>query len=118
MKTSIFKVLFLVMIAVSVTFVSCRREEPTVATVSVKNASDDFVPGATVRLFAEDGNRIDTTATTNGAGLVTFDFSEFYELGQSGLFVLNIEVAKGIQWGEGIIKVEEEVENEETVVIN
>lgn len=108
---------------------SCRREEPTIATIFVKNAEGTFVPGAEVRMFGvETGDqdngvahgeiRIDTLGTTNGAGQVTFDLSEFYELGQSGLFVLDIEVSKEDLWGEGIIKVEEEVENEETITIN
>ena len=128
MKKNAFKVILLSAAVVAVLFSSCRKEEPTIAKIYVKNTMDNFVPGATVRLFGaetadQDGDehgeiRIDTTGTTNGAGQVTFDLSEFYELGQSGLFVLDIEVSKGEQWGEGIIKVEEEEENEETVVIN
>jgi hypothetical protein len=48
---------------------------------------------------------------------VTFDFSDFYEEGQAGFAVLDIEASKGSDEGEGIIKIEEKKVNEETVVI-
>ena len=127
MKKHSFKALFILVAGVALAITSCRREDPTIATIFVKNTTETFVPGAEVRLFGVEGAntetehgeiRIDTTGTTNGAGQVTFDLSEFYELGQSGLFVLQVEVAKGEQFGEGIIKVEEETDNEETIIIN
>ena len=56
-------------------------------------------------------------AITNAAGDAVFDFTEFYEAGQAGLFVLNIEVEKDSLSAESIIKVEPEITNEETVIL-
>jgi hypothetical protein len=54
---------------------------------------------------------------TNGTGKVSFDFTDYYQEGQAGFAVLDIEASKGSLEGEGIIKIEEMKTNEETVVI-
>jgi hypothetical protein len=54
---------------------------------------------------------------TNGTGKASFDFSDYYQEGQAGFAVLDIEAKKGSLEGEGIIKIEEMKTNDETVVI-
>lgn len=104
---------------------SCKKDKQTIATVLVVNSDGEPVPGATVRLYAVPSEtppppnaiRFDTTQVTNGTGKVTFDFSDFYEKGQAGFAVLDIEASKGSESGEGIIKIEEEKTTEESVTI-
>lgn len=130
MKKTSLLFIFSVILITSTVLVSCRKEKPTVVVIEVRDVEGQTVGGADVRLFGlptpvdttgvqiEHGElRLDTTLATNGAGKVTFDFSDFYELGQSGLFVLNMEASKGLLFGEGIIKVEPEVETSKDVVI-
>ena len=57
------------------------------------------------------------TAYTNAAGIATFNYNEIYQLGQAGVAVLDIEAYKGNRQGQGIIKIEAEKTNEETVII-
>ena len=81
--------------------------------------------GAEVRLFAVGSVdqtfigelRFDTTQVTNAAGSVSFNFSEYYKQGQAGFAVLDIEATKGSLTGIGIIKIEEEMTNEQTVIM-
>ena len=109
------------MIAVS----GCKKDKQTIATVIVVDEDGDAVPGATVRLYAQSSEtppppnaiRFDTTQVSNGAGSVTFDFSDFYEEGQAGFAVLDIEAEKGSLEGAGIIKIVELETTEETVVM-
>jgi hypothetical protein len=82
-----------------------------------------LVPGATVILYGESTTdpiqpvvRRDTV-TTNSSGVATVNYDETYQLGQAGVAVLNISAEKGDLYGEGIIKIEEEVENTATVFI-
>lgn len=103
----------------------CNRDKETIATILVLDQEGDPVPGASVRLFSNPSElppppnelRFDTTSVTNGTGKVTFNFSEFYKSGQAGFAVLDIEVTKGPFSGIGIIKIEEEVTNEESITI-
>ena len=130
-KTSLLFIFGLVILA-SGTFVSCKKEKPTTVIVEVRDNENLVVSNADVRLFVlptpvdpdtpegqiEHGElRIDTTLSTNGAGKITIDFTDYYELGQSGLFVLNYEASKGVLFGEGIIKVEPEEETSKNVII-
>jgi hypothetical protein len=103
----------------------CKKDQQTIATITVVNADGEAVPGASVRLYAVSSEtppppqdvRFDTTQVTNGTGKVSFDFTEYYQEGQAGFAVLDIEAKKGALEGEGIIKIEEMKTNEETVVI-
>ena len=103
----------------------CKKDQQTIATISVVNADGEAVPGASVRLYAVSSEtppptnelRFDTTQVTNGTGKVSFDFSDYYKEGQAGFAVLDIEASKGSLAGEGIIKIEEMKTNDETVVI-
>lgn len=103
----------------------CRKDKETIANVIVVNQEGNVVPGATVRLYGKPSAnstntndvRFDTLGTTNSAGKVSFNFSEFYKSGQAGFAVLDIQVCKGTLAGTGIIKIQEEITNEETVKI-
>ncbi len=116
-------VLFIAFIAI--TLFSCDKVEETIATVRVVNSFGSPVSGATVRLYAVgsvDADQIgeirfDTTQVTNGSGRVSFNFSDFYKQGQAGFVVLDIEAEKGALYGQGIIKIEEEETNEESLTI-
>ena len=104
---------------------SCHEVEETIANVVVLNELGAPVQGASVRLFAfgsvdEDffgEPRFDTTAVTNAAGTVSFNFSPFYVQGQAGVAVLDIEASKSALFGTGLIKIEEELTNEATIII-
>lgn len=120
-KTWMLPSLFLVGFAT----VSCRKEAPTLAKIQVLDSNGTPCPGVAVRLFPEPTLTphgtivIDDLLYTDADGFVVFDYSDEYELGQSGFAVLNIEATSsdGLQFGEGIIKVEEERLNQETVII-
>ena len=104
---------------------SCHEVEETIANVIVLNDLGSPVQGASVRLFALGSvnqdfvgePRFDTTAVSNAAGLVSFNFSSFYVEGQAGFAVLDIEASKASLSGTGLIKIEEEVTNEATIFI-
>jgi hypothetical protein len=103
----------------------CKKDQQTIATITVVNSDGEAVPGASVRLYAVSSEtppppqdvRFDTTQVTNGTGKVSFDFTDYYQEGQAGFAVLDIAASKGSLEGEGIIKIEEMKTNEETVVI-
>jgi len=103
----------------------CKKDQQTIATITVVNSDGEAVPGASVRLYAVSSEtppppqdvRFDTTQVTNGTGKVSFDFTDYYQEGQAGFAVLDISAKKGSLEGEGIIKIEEMKTNEETVVI-
>jgi hypothetical protein len=103
---------------------SCRKKKDTIATIYVRNASQEPISGATVVLYGESttnpkGNvvRYDTT-TTDGNGIATINYNKVYQLGQAGVAVLNITATKDGSIGKGIIKIVEEKNNEKTVFIN
>jgi hypothetical protein len=103
----------------------CYEVEETIANVTVLNEFGSPVQGASVRLYAfgsvdEDfigEPRFDTTQVSNAAGMVTFNFSDFYVDGQVGFAVLDIEATKASLQGTGLIKVEEMTTSEATVYI-
>ncbi len=121
----ILPILFVALIAIS--FYSCRKEKDTTATVIVVNSFQEPVAGVSVRVYCptatcangslnEDMDREDIT---NSSGKVKFNYTEDYQLGQAGFAVLDVEVT---QIGSvspdatGVIKIEEEQENEQTIV--
>ena len=57
------------------------------------------------------------TAYTNSTGLASFNYNDIYQLGQAGVAVLDIKAQKLNKIGQGIIKIEAETINEETVFI-
>ncbi len=102
---------------------SCNREEDTIVIITVVDVLNDPVSEAEVRLFANpsvplgDPTRLDMTMTTDMMGLARFDYTEFYEQGQSGFAVLDIMATKDTLLGEDIIRILEEEVNEMTIVI-
>ena len=112
-------------VALMAGFAGCNEIEDTVAVVYVQNSLGAPVQGAEVRLYAVGSGtqnyigelRFDTTQVTNAAGSVSFNFSEYYKQGQAGFAVLDIQATKGSLTGIGIIKIEEELTNEQTVIM-
>lgn len=106
------------------TFLGCRKKKDTVAEITVRNSNGSTVADAQVILYptgSQQGSTINEsiydTAYTNQEGKARFSFNDVYQLGQAGVLVLNIRAKSGTSVGEGIIKIEEEVETEETVYI-
>lgn len=102
--------------------VSCGKPKDTVATVTVLDAGNLPVAGATVKVVGYDsfGNNpgvIDRETTTDANGKAIFNFNDLYKRGSAGFAVLEIEAEKGAMMGDGIIKVEEEKNNEQTITI-
>jgi hypothetical protein len=102
---------------------SCKKEKPTIAIITVNDQTGAPAYNAHVKLFANpplptgDQTRLNKEGYTDGSGRVSFDYSEFYEKGQSGFAVLDILATKDGITGRGIIKITEEVTNEEIVVL-
>jgi hypothetical protein len=65
---------------------------------------------------AELNQSLDQTVITDNNGMVYFDYTEYYQRGQVGLFVLNIEATAGDSLTvPGIINVIPQADNYETV---
>lgn len=112
----------LAVVFAAVNLTSCDKKGDTIAKITVVDVNNLPVGGATVRLIGRgsdgaDGGRIDVESTTDASGIATFNFNDYFERGQAGFAVLDIEVDKGALTGTGIIKVEEIVTNEATVTI-
>lgn len=106
-----------------VVFNSCRTKGDTIARITVRDTANMLVPNARVILFGTSTTdpiqpvvRRDT-AFTNSSGVAVFNYNDIYQLGQAGFAVLDIIVRKEDMTGSGIIKVEEEKENTQTVFI-
>ncbi len=104
-------------------FAACNKEKPTTAVIIVKHGDGTTVSDVHVKLFANppvplgDQTRLNKEAWTDGSGRATFDYSDFYEQGQSGFAVLDILCTRDTLMGEGIIKILEEETSEETVFL-
>lgn len=92
--------------------------------ITVLDTAGTPLYGVLVKLYANpttplqaDFSRLNKEGTTSSDGKVTFDYSEFYKRGQAGFAVLDILAEKDSLSGKGIIRIEEEQTNEETVVI-
>jgi len=104
---------------------ACKKEKDTLAVIKVVNVDGEPIAQASVRLYPEptaeganQGELIDELEQfTDAAGETVFDFSSYYELGQAGFAVLNIEAIKDSLSAEGIIKIDPEVTNSETVIL-
>ncbi len=94
---------------------SCGKQPDTLATITVLDSDSGPVSSATVHVYSSTGDRFDMEATTNSRGEVMFNFNEFYERGQSGLAVLDLEVTDGTNVFNDIIKIEGETNNLKTV---
>lgn len=112
-------ILFLGLITLMSLVSSCYKEKDTTAVITVLDVANVPVPGAEVKLYYKYATdslgtdlRLDKTATTDASGKANFNYTEEFKSGQAGLSVLDIEVDGNIL---GIIKIEEEKQNEETV---
>lgn len=112
-------ILFVGLITLMTMISSCYKEKSTTAVVTVLDVANAPVPGASVKLYYKYASdslgtelRLDKTQTTDASGKATFDYTDEFKSGQAGLSVLDIEVDGSIL---GIIKIEEEVQSEETV---
>lgn len=105
------------------TMVSCEKEEPTVAKIKVVDIDGNPVNNAKVYLHGTStttpprANIIHDTTYTDLDGYATFDFSDHFNLGQAGVFVLDIKVERLPETGTGIIKINQEEMNEERIII-
>jgi len=126
---SISGLLFLVVV-----FASCNKVVNTTATVTVLDEKEDAVQGAIVHVFPtpspQDTIALDTlvliesldeTKVTDNKGQVFFDYTEYYKRGQTGLFVLDMEVKyelpDTIITVQSVLKVEEKIENQKQVIL-
>ena len=106
-----------------VSLTSCRKKLDTIAHIYVKDETNASVSNAMVVLYGTNTQStpqqvaVYDTAYTNANGLATFNYNELYQLGQAGVAVLDIKAQKGNKVGQGIIKIEPETINEETVYI-
>lgn len=102
---------------------SCRKKDDTIVQITVKDAFNQTVDGATVKLLTlppyEQNSMpvLEMEGTSDAEGIVRFNFNDVYQLGQAGVAVLNIEVKKGDLEGSGIIKVEQEKVSKKVVGI-
>lgn len=115
--------LFAVAATTLVSLSACRKKMDTVAHIYVKDEANASVSNAMVVLYGTNTQStpqqvaVFDTAYTNVSGLATFNYNELYQLGQAGVAVLDIKAQKGNKTGQGIIKIEAEKVNEETVFI-
>ena len=116
-------VLLFSLFLLALTFTSCRKKGDTIANIYVKDETNTNVSGAMVILYGTNtGNTpqqvaVFDTLYTNSTGLASFNYNDIYQLGQAGVAVLDIKAQKLNRIGQGIIKIEAETVNEETVYI-
>ncbi|MEY3083866.1 MAG: hypothetical protein RL037_46 [Bacteroidota bacterium] len=119
MKYFLFSLLFIGVLFTT----SCRKKKDTIANIYVLDENNVPVDAAMVVLYGTNTGgtpqqvAVFDTAYTNTAGTATFNFNEIYQLGQAGVAVLDIKAQKLNKIGQGIIKIEAEKVNEETVNI-
>ena len=113
-------------------FSSCRKEKDTIATVLIVDSANTPKAGVFVRVFCPTstcsggtlGDNTNRTAITGANGKVTFNYTEDFQLGQAGFAVLDVAVylteaamdAYTPTETTGVIKIEEEQENEQTII--
>lgn len=116
-------VLLFSLVLFAFTFTSCRKKGDTIANIYVKDEDNLNVSGAMVILYGTNTGgtpqqvAVFDTAYTNSTGLASFNYNDIYQLGQAGVAVLDIKAQKFQKIGQGIIKIEAETINEETVFI-
>jgi hypothetical protein len=118
------KFILLVIVATSlISLGSCRKKKDTIANIYVFDSTN--VPQSEAMVILYGTNTAGTpqqvavfdTAYTNASGLASFNYNDIYQLGQAGVAVLDIKAQKLNKIGQGIIKIEAEKVNEETVFI-
>ncbi len=126
MKTNITKIVGLLFVVgfILTPTLGCRKKKDTIVNIYVRNATNDYIPGANVILYPDQSvpGEIDEkwekfNTITDASGKASFNFNEIYQLGQSGVAIANIRAILGNVEGQGVIKVVEEETSEETVFI-
>jgi hypothetical protein len=119
----------LTLIVFGLAFISCNREEDTIAEIIVETPEGSRVGGAEVRMFGQgtvDDNQvgdiaIDRTQFTNSNGVAEFDYTDQYEPGQSGFAILDVEITfespDSTSFVNGIMKVVEEEKTTKVFVL-
>lgn len=110
------------MVALSV---SCDKPQDTIGIITVEDLQGEPVHGAHVRVFGDPSDtvyatnkvRVDKEGTTGKSGTVEFNFEEYYEDGQSGMMVLDIEAKKDSFSAEDYIEIVHGEKNKKTVVL-
>ena len=103
--------------------IGCNKEKDTKAIIHVKDMDGHPLEGAYVKLYANipyplgDASRLKREGMTGSDGSVEFDYTQQYKQGQAGFAVLDILTYKDTLYAEGIIKIQEEETNEETVTM-
>ena len=124
--------LALIVTILAFTFSSCRKEKDTTATVLIVDSNNSPRAGVYVRVFCPDATcsggslnaNINRNSVTGADGKVTFDYTEDFQLGQAGFAVLDVAVyltesdmdAYTNTQTTGVIKIEEEIANEQTII--
>jgi hypothetical protein len=112
---------FFIFALLLLTLVSCRKEEDTIAIITVVDITNIPQAGFFVRMYGEgsDNNQgevqeiaIDRDIITDGNGQAK------YELGQAGFAVLNVSVTFNDTIYEGVLKVEPEEITEARIIVN
>jgi hypothetical protein len=116
-------VTFLSFATIFIVLSACVKIKPTTAVIYVKKPDGSMCSDAQVRLYGQPANitsanasqklRIDLIAVTDGEGRAFFDLTEFYDGGQTGLAILNVDIIKGGLERSGFIQVIEQEPNEE-----
>ncbi len=118
-KSFIFFSFFLLM--GSFLFSSCHKTKDTTARITVRDKNSNLVVGAWVRVFGNSTTTntsiINDSIQSDYKGEVLFNYNNIYKAGQAGVAVLDIIGRKGALYGKGIIKIEQEKENKETIYI-
>ena len=120
---------FILVLLCSSLFSSCNPKKDTTGKITIRNSANELVAGVSVRVYAQSttGNQscviVDETKVTDRDGNATFNYNDLYKRGQAGVTVLDIEAtftngSSVVQTGSGIIKIEAEKINTETVIIN
>lgn len=115
-------ILFFALISV-LSISSCRKKKDTIANIYVRDENNAVVDNAMVILYGTNTAgtpqqvAVFDTSYTNSSGMATFNYNDLYQLGQAGVAVLDIKAQKQNKVGQGIIKIEAEKINEETVFI-
>lgn len=122
-----FKTTLLILSACSlVLMMGCRKKKDTVAIITCKSfvvSPDSPVENAKVVLYGKSttGHQaavtVHDTVYTNSSGQARFVFNDEYQLGQAGVFVLDIKATKDNLSGTGVIKVVEEETTHQGVVL-
>ena len=105
---------------------SCNEEKPdSQVRITVKDASGNPVVNATVRLEGQPSDSVyvdrlslyDLEQKTGSTGIAVFVFNDFYDQGDNGFAVLNVEATDGSITTTGHVKVVEDETVEQTIVL-